>query len=212
MAKSIKIEPRTERFIQLYNSLNDRGLMPSNIKLAGILGINSPQSITEITKRRLNIQPEPWKRFLDYFNITEGDTDSSVPPIQNSASFIKEIVEGVTKSIVDTLDKASERVIMANEKVLEEKELRRKDSEKTVALLSRLLEDKIDKINANLSVTHNDVTALMIQQRSEHASMMDALDRIEGNPVGTIAKEASTVELAASETLKDTGKKKAAHK
>lgn len=100
----------------------------------------------------------------------------------------------------------------ANEKVLEEKEHRRKDSEKTVTLLSRLLEDKIDKINVNLSETHDDINALMIQQRSEHASMMDALDRIEGKPVGTIAKEASTVELAAVEALKDSGKKKAAHK
>jgi hypothetical protein len=72
VAKTKKIEPRTKRFVELHKELSDKKLMPTHEVLAGILGFERKQSITEIIKLRQNIDEDKWKVFKEYFGI-KGD-------------------------------------------------------------------------------------------------------------------------------------------
>lgn len=45
--------------------------MPTHDELAKIIGVKRKQNITEIIKKRQNIQPRQWKAFKDYFKIKE---------------------------------------------------------------------------------------------------------------------------------------------
>lgn len=69
MAKTeVKIEQRTDRFIAAYNALK-ADVLPSNYNLALTIGLNSANSITEITKRRQNIGIENIQKFCDFFDL-----------------------------------------------------------------------------------------------------------------------------------------------
>lgn len=79
MAKTQKIEPRTKRFAQLHKELKKNNLMPTHEVLAGILGYEGRQSITEILKLRQNIDEDKWSLFKEHFKINEAiNTDDSV--------------------------------------------------------------------------------------------------------------------------------------
>lgn len=67
MAKTIKIEERTEDFILALQKLEASNKMPSNAELIRFLGINSISSISEIKGKRQNIQREAWLRFKEHF-------------------------------------------------------------------------------------------------------------------------------------------------
>lgn len=71
MGKSLKIEPRTDRFIQEYDRLEKEDKMPGHAELAKIIGVNTIRTITEILGRRQNIQPESWLKFKSHFGIPE---------------------------------------------------------------------------------------------------------------------------------------------
>jgi hypothetical protein len=80
LAKIKKIEPRTNQFIMEYERLNKENRLPSNVKLAEIMGIKSKSSVTEILAKRQNIQPAAWDKFRAHFNIK----DSKSPEISVS--------------------------------------------------------------------------------------------------------------------------------
>lgn len=69
MAALKKIEPRTVKFIEEYERLTSENKMPTNVALAGILGVKSKSTISEILAKRQNIQPEAWNRFVAFFKL-----------------------------------------------------------------------------------------------------------------------------------------------
>ena len=71
MGKSLKIEPRTTRFIEEYKRLEGESKLPSHAELAAILGIKSKTTISEILGLRQNIQPTSWLKFKEHFKIAD---------------------------------------------------------------------------------------------------------------------------------------------
>lgn len=72
--KPVKIEERTLRFIEyLENARKDGKVFATNEALAKLFGKKSKSSISEILKKRSNIQPEQWKKFKEVYGIVEGE-------------------------------------------------------------------------------------------------------------------------------------------
>lgn len=61
-----KVRPETLEFIILYNQLRGKAFN-GNAELAGVLGFNSPASITEIIKSRQNIDPDKLRIFKEKY-------------------------------------------------------------------------------------------------------------------------------------------------
>lgn len=85
-AKSNKIKrvrPETLEFIILYNQLRGKAFN-GNAQLAGVLGFNSPASITEIIKSRQNIDPNKLnifkEKYKDFLTGIKPKVDSSSAP------------------------------------------------------------------------------------------------------------------------------------
>lgn len=133
----------------------------------------------------------------------ETSVSSDQPPGEGSTNF---------QGLLLQLMKMQNHLLEKQNKILE-------DTKDLVSSKMSGIEQSLSKIDKtqdlvviNLTEVHDDVLGLMGQQRSGFSSMMDSLDRIEGNAPGTIAKEASNVEFDAEEERKGGGKKKAAHK
>ncbi|OOQ57195.1 hypothetical protein BC343_16890 [Mucilaginibacter pedocola] len=62
------IRPETLEFISRYNELRGKAFT-SNGELAQVLGFNNASSITEIIKRRQNIDPEKFRLFKERYGI-----------------------------------------------------------------------------------------------------------------------------------------------
>ena len=138
MAKARKIEPRTEDFIAAYKRLDQDKLLPSNVDLAGIIGVGK-STITEILGRRQNIQPEGWEKFKKHFGLN-GNTEISVshekrsleklfeePPVEylirtkTDPLAIIASLEQTNKKLVDhaeTLARQGERLTINNENLV----------------------------------------------------------------------------------------------
>lgn len=63
-----KILPHTKRFLLIFNSLKQEKKLPSNEVLAHEIGLNSGNSITEITKGRQNIGIDNIELFCKKYN------------------------------------------------------------------------------------------------------------------------------------------------
>ena len=84
MAVTKKIEARTVNFIKEYERLSAENKLPSNVALAGILGIKSKSSISEILAKRQNIQPDAWQRFVAHFELPYQVENSEVSELQEA--------------------------------------------------------------------------------------------------------------------------------
>jgi hypothetical protein len=69
-----RVRPETLEFIVLYNQLRGKAFS-GNAQLAGVLGFNSPASITEIIKSRQNIDPDKLtifkEKYKEFLNVTK---------------------------------------------------------------------------------------------------------------------------------------------
>lgn len=92
MNKILKVEARTEQFIEALKRLKELNKLPSNAELAKLLGISSPATISEIKGRRQNIQPESWKKFLQHYSkeiplYQESEETKTADPEPNYINF-----------------------------------------------------------------------------------------------------------------------------
>lgn len=88
MAKTLKIEERTEDFIREFGALKQQKKLPSHAILAGELGMPTKSTISEILGRRQNIQPESWNKFKSKYltktpSKSNGRTDISESEVQD---------------------------------------------------------------------------------------------------------------------------------
>lgn len=96
MAQANHIEPRTNQFLELLETLEKHGISLSNADLRIITGVKSISTISEIKGRRQNIKPEAWEAFQTY--ITEKHPEISVPretsesqkPIKETKSYLNQ--------------------------------------------------------------------------------------------------------------------------
>ncbi len=86
MATIKKIEARTLNFIKEYERLTTENKMISNVKLAGILGVKSKSTISEILAKRQNIQPEAWDRFVKHFALPYEEEGSDFSELRELAT------------------------------------------------------------------------------------------------------------------------------
>ncbi len=87
MGATKKIESRTYQFIDSHARLKASGKMVTHGELAKIIGVESKTTITEILKKRQNIQPEQWEAFRKYFKIS---SDYYVPENNIGEMVVKE--------------------------------------------------------------------------------------------------------------------------
>lgn len=95
------IRPETLEFIMLYNELRGK-TFSNNGELAEALGFNNASSITEIVKRRQNIDPEKFRLFKERYGIantaqaTSGHTPAGIAngiPMYNIGSDVSQDIE-----------------------------------------------------------------------------------------------------------------------
>lgn len=138
MGKTRKIEPRTKRFAELHKELSDQKKMITHAELAKVLGFNTKRSITEILKRRQNIDQDQWERFKIRFDIKEQD-----PGPENE----------VQKNPISPENKKS---IDYKEKYFKQLEKENKIKDRTIEKLSlavdniKVVDDKIERIKSTV--------------------------------------------------------------
>lgn len=91
------------------------------------------------------------------------------------------------------------------------KEQSRKAEEREKKYLE-IIEGKLIAIEANSKELVEDLSALTTEVQAEHRAIMDTADKAAGQPIGTTAAAADSVELASQEQRQKTGKKAAVNK
>lgn len=104
MRPPIKIEKRTDDFIKELSRLKEEKVIKNNAELIDILGLKNVSTITEIVKKRQNIQPEVWEKFKKHYRIT----DNSVMPIFTTEEEIT--MAATVKTLLNELIKVKSKV------------------------------------------------------------------------------------------------------
>lgn len=65
-----KIQPHTELFIKKFNEMKNNKQLPSNAELSVLLGMRSPNTLTEIKNKRQNIQFAQLQKFCDLYGLS----------------------------------------------------------------------------------------------------------------------------------------------
>lgn len=190
MAELKKIEERTLQFIEAHAQLKGANKMVTHEELAKIIGVESKTTISEILKKRQNIQPDQWKSFKDYFKISTGysvqpDTISRMSANEDPVEYGRELPKG---DLIVTLKDYVTLLIETKNKA-EQRERR----------LLALLEKDMSMLKTNSETILADLQQVAQMTRADDLTMMDSQDRIEGREVGTSSTEASIVEHAFSQ-------------
>ena len=202
MAAIKKIEHRTLQFIEAHSKLKEANKMVTHEELAKILGVESKTTITEILKKRQNIQPDQWRLFREHFNIgteysvqDEANPDFIVNDVEMvyhielktaSGKILKIIPEGKSEiSLLNAFLEERDRVISTinNEKQARIDELKQ-DKEDLIKLLNSNLGD-ISKVQQAIfamvrSLQQHEAVKASSGNKKKEVDMLGTLSKLNG--------------------------------
>jgi hypothetical protein len=172
----IKIEPRTDYFIEALQRLKADKKLPTNATLANLLDIKSETTISEIKGRRQNIQPKAWEKFKEYFGFKDSDfSDSRGTSVEDAKEITAQEFIKILNRILDFAEKLSEA------------------KDQTIQILK-------ENVNVNLNDLSKGQLTLLSQIRA--ASRLDVI-RSAGNDKKKLQQELDTLDKLVGEFSKE---------
>jgi hypothetical protein len=178
LGQALKILSITERFITEYNRMKEAGKLPPNTELAELMKIKTPSTISNILKRKQNIQSQAWEHFRTAFRISED------PPIRNVGNGK---ADDLTTLLTQLMQKQNSLMELQNKILAEQKED---------------LIDKVKEIHVNSKSTIAYLQTILRVNRADDAVIMDNQDEQAGREAGSSARQAGNLEIAAAKDQK----------
>jgi hypothetical protein len=145
MAKLKKLEERTEMFIKALEDLKKKNVIRSNSELLPILGIGSLSTITEITSRRQNIQPESWKNFKKHYDKYLGIDENNDHMLNDDGG---NPVYKLTSSNIQPMQALME--IAASNRILAQAHDKQAEANRQLSEANKVLAENVSKLIENV--------------------------------------------------------------